>query len=268
MRRMGMAQRGLMKLITGLLGKADSAEETTEVELQEAGFEQTIIRLQQLVEERSFVEVRFPDRAQNTYQSLILKVDPQERVVVIDELFPAHGAFFISPGDEVEITSVRRGIPVRFNTWVKSISLDESDGFPAYRLALPDVVEADQRRKHFRVSVDPDAGVRLRIRTPEGDKLLCTVQDLSHNGIGFTCQGNLTDNLRENNLLRGSVLNIPGVADITCDVEVRSFEFRRQPYRHMMIGARLDGLSTSAEKQLEQFLVLIQRQQRRDTSRS
>ena len=48
-----------------------------------ASFEQTVIRLQQMVEERSFVEVRFPGRADNTYQSLILKVDPLERYVLI-----------------------------------------------------------------------------------------------------------------------------------------------------------------------------------------
>ena len=262
-----MALTGLKKLIAGWLSTEPPAEEPAKIEASESSFEQTVIRLMQMVEERRFVDVRFPGRADNTYQSLILRVDPLERYVLIDELFPAHGAFFIAPGDEVEITSVRKGIPVRFSTWVKSISIDEQDGIPAYRLALPDAVEAKQRRKNFRVPVDPDAGVRLRIRGPEGNKLLCTVHDLSHNGIGFSCQGNLSDRFRENSMLRACVLNIPGVADIACDVEVRSFEFHRQPYRHTTAGARLEGLSTSAEKQLEQFLVLIQRQQRRDSSK-
>ena len=107
------------------------------------------------------------------------EVDPLERYVLIDELFPTHGAFFVSPGDEVEITSIRRGIPVRFSTWVKSISITEQDGIRLIRLALPDAVEAKQRRRNFRVPVDADAGVRLRIRGPEGNKLLCTVLNMS-----------------------------------------------------------------------------------------
>lgn len=264
---MAEAALKLKKLFSGLLRRKPAAEPELAAELPQSSFEQVVIRLQQLVEERAFVDVRFPGRASNTYQSLILKVDPLERYVLIDELFPAHGAFFISPGDEVEVTSLRRGIPVRFSTWVKAISIDEADGIPAYRLALPDAVEAKQRRTHFRVSLDPDAGVKLKIRGPEGTKMLCTVQDLSHGGIGFTCQGNLSDRLRENNQLRDCQMSIPGAQDIVCNLEVRTFEFRRQPYRHTVIGARFDTLSPSAEKQLEQFLVLIQRQQRRESQR-
>jgi c-di-GMP-binding flagellar brake protein YcgR len=45
---------------------------------------------------------------------------------------------------------------------------------------------------------------------------------------------------------------------------VRTFEFRRQPYRHTVIGARFEALAATAEKQLEQYLVLLQRQQRRE----
>ena len=265
-----MAEGALKKLFAGLLRKsrgADAGEPESAEDVPQSSFEQVVIRLQQLVEERSFVDVRFPGRAANTYQSLILKVDPLERFLLIDELFPSHGAFFISPGDEVEITSVRRGIPVRFTTWVKSISIDEADGIPAYRLALPDAVEAKQRRTHFRVSVDPEAGVRLRIRGPESSKVLCTVTDLSHGGVGFSTQGNLSDRLRENNKLNGCLLSVPGASEIQCDLEVRSFEFRRQPYRHTVIGARYDKLTPSAEKQLEQYLVLIQRQQRRESQR-
>lgn len=262
-----MAERKLKKLFSGLLGRPKTEEAAPGEPEPRASLEQTVIRLQQMVEERSFVDVRFPDRADRVYQSLILRVDPVERYVLIDELFPAHGAFFVSPGDEVEITSVRRGIPVRFHTWVKSISIDEADGLPAYRLALPDAVEAKQRRSHYRIAIDPDSGVRLRIRSPEGGRVLCTVLNLSQTGIGFSCQGNLADRLRQGALLRNCGLTIPGAPEILCDLEARSFEFRKQPHRHTVVGARIDALGASAAKQLEQFLVLTQRQQRRESVR-
>lgn len=257
----------LKKLFGGWLRRAAPDASESVDEAPQSNVEQVVIRLQQLVEERSFVDVRFPGRMSNTYQSLILKVDPAEGYVLIDELFPAHGAFVISPGDEVEITSVRRGIPVRFSSWVKSISIDEADGIPAYRLALPEAVEAKQRRRFFRVGVTEDAGLRLRIPGPEGARLACTVQDLSHGGIGFSCPGNLGEMLRENNRLRDCRLGIPGIADIACDLEVRAFEFRRQPSRHTLVGARFDGVAPPAQKQLEQYLVMVQRQQRRENQR-
>ena len=263
-----MTVGGLRKLFSGLLGRHKPEEAAPQDPELRASFEHTVIRLQQMVEERSFVDVRFPGRADSVYQSLILKVDPHERYVLIDELFPAHGQYFISPGDEVEITSVRRGMPVRFQSWVKSISIDEYDGLPAYRLALPDAVEAKQRRTHFRLALDADSGVRLRIRAPDGERLLCTVHSLSQSGLGFSCQGNIADRLRHHPQLRNCLLTIPGLADSSCDLESRSFEFRKQPHRHTVVGARIDNLAASTAKQLEQYLLLTQRQQRRASRRS
>lgn len=256
-----MAAGPLKRMLSGWRKRPEEADAAPapERESAQASFEQTVIRLQQLVEERSFVDVRFPGRADITYQSLILKIDPLERYLLIDELFPAHGAFFVTVGEEVEITSVRRGIPVRFNTWIKAISLDEADGYPAYRLALPDSVEAKQRRMSFRIAVDPEAGLKLRIRGPDGGRLLCTVQDLSVGGLGFTCQGNIGDMLRGNNQLKGSLLTLPDMPDINCDLEARKFEFRRAPYRHTIVGARFDGLSVAGQRQVEQCITTLQR---------
>ncbi len=263
-----MAERGLKKILAGLFSRQPPVPTIEEAPDPRASLEQTVIRLQQLVEERCFVDVRFPDRADNVYQSLILKVDPAEGYVLIDELFPAHGQFFISPGDEVEITSVRRGVPVRFATWVRAISIDEADGLPAYRLALPDAVEAKQRRAHFRLTLDADSGVRLRLRGPEGDRLLCTVLNLSQAGLSFECPGNVTEWLRQHTRLRQCMLTIPGLPEFPCDLEARSFEFRRRPSRHTIVGARIESLAPVAARQLEQFLVIAQRQQRRETARA
>jgi c-di-GMP-binding flagellar brake protein YcgR len=93
------------------------------------------------------------------------------------------------------------------------------------------------------------------------------VLNLSQTGLGFSCQGNLTDALRQGPLLRNCVLTIPGQPEIACDLEARSFEFRKQPHRHTVVGARIDNLAPAAAKQLEQYLVLTQRQQRRETVR-
>jgi len=260
-----MADGALKRMLSGLRKRPGPAAISPDAERNnaQASFEQVVIRLQQLVEERSFVDVRFPGRSDTTYQSLILKIDPIERYLLIDELFPAHGAFFVTPGEEVEVTSICRGIPVRFNSWVKAISLDEADGYPAYRLALPDTVEAKQRRMSFRISVDPEAKLKLRIRGPDGGRLLCTVQDLSMGGLGFTCQGNLGDMLRSNNLLKSNLLSLPELPDISCDLEVRKFEFRKAPYRHTLVGGRFDGLSVQGQRQVEQFMLTLQRQAQR-----
>ncbi|MFZ1295465.1 MAG: hypothetical protein WAR81_14760, partial [Pseudomonadales bacterium] len=94
------------------------------------------------------------------------------------------------------------------------------------------------------------------------------VLNMSLAGACFSCQGNLSEHLRTTPVLRNCTLSIPGVGDIGCDLEVRSFEFRRQPYRYTVVGVLLDGLNSGASKLLEQYLVMVQRQQRRETTRS
>ena len=43
---------------------------------------------------------------------------------------------------------------------------------------------------------------------------------------------------------------------------------RDRPYRYTVVGVLLDGLNSGASKLLEQYLVMVQRQQRRETTRS
>ena len=70
-----MAEGALKRLLAGLRKRSEPAAEPepSRAEQQQSSFEQVVIRLQQLVEERSFVDVRFPGRSDTTYQSLILK---------------------------------------------------------------------------------------------------------------------------------------------------------------------------------------------------
>lgn len=227
--------------------------------------EETITRLQRLVEDRSFVEVRFPIKSNHAFQSLVLKVDPVERYLLIDELFPVSNNIIVDAGDVVEITSQSKGMPVKFRTTIESVNIMDADGMPAYRLALPGTVKAEQRRRNFRVALEAESsGVRLRIRNPDGSKYLCSVLNLSHGGVGFSCQGNLSERLRTNSNLNDCLLSLPDNPAVKLDLEVRSFEYRRHPYRHTLVGSRIARIEPGDERAIDQFLIGLQRQLRRD----
>jgi hypothetical protein len=134
-----MPEMSMRKLFRNLLGK-QQADETSESGIDT--LQETLLRLQQLVETRTFVDVKFPLKSHHNFQSLILKVNPSERYLLIDELFPTSRALMVSSGDLVEITSRSRGMPVKFKTTVQSVGIDDVDGMPAYRLALPGAVQA------------------------------------------------------------------------------------------------------------------------------
>jgi len=65
-----MAEGAIRRLLSGLRKRPDAqdAASTSDREPAQASFEQVVIRLQQLVEERSFVDVRFPGRSDTTYK--------------------------------------------------------------------------------------------------------------------------------------------------------------------------------------------------------
>jgi len=227
---------------------------------------ETVLRLQQLALDHTFVDVRFPERAGNSYQSLILNVNPDEGYLLIDEFFPSSDNILVSPGDEVEITSQRKGMPVSFSTVVQSICIDDGDGMPAYRLEIPDSVEARQRRRHFRVQVEPDAGIKVRIPNDDNTTLLCTVHNLSYSGIGFSTGGNIAQQLETQRIFSNALLTLPSEVTIQCKIEVMSYEFKRMPYRHTLIGGKFSAISSSNQKKLDQYLATMQRIQRKHTS--
>jgi c-di-GMP-binding flagellar brake protein YcgR len=258
-----MSNEPVWTRLKSLLGKPEQPEAPTEEQTNAAEAE-TLLRLQQLAQARTFVDVRFPERTNQSYQSLILKVNAEEKYLLIDEFFPGSENALVSPGDEVEITSQRKGMPVRFGTIVQSICLEEEDGMPAYKLKIPDNIEANQRRRHFRVQIDPESGIKVRIPDNEGTTgLLCTVYDLSHAGIGFSAGGNITGILQESPILIGAKLNLPDGTPIECDIEVKSFDFRRHPYRHTTVGGKLSGIPATMQKKLDQYLASMQRLQRK-----
>jgi hypothetical protein len=55
--------------------------------------------------------------------------------LLIDEFFPMHADIVIIPGENIEIMSTGKGLPIRFVSVVGSIEM--LDGSPAYRIALP-----------------------------------------------------------------------------------------------------------------------------------
>ena len=217
---------------------------------------QTVLRLRELSRDHTFVEVRFPELSGSSYQSLILEVDPQSRSVLIDELFPADGQS-VMPGEPVEIVSQNKGMPMRFSSEI--MALEMVDGVPAYRIDLPQKVQANQRRKFFRVMVPDEMEISARVDI--GDQTpLCKINNLSSSGISLKVNRDVTPHLKANRTIEGLRIQLPDHDVVNCDLEVRSYEYRKLPTRHTLIGGRLLRVSGSAQKKLDKILAQLQRE--------
>lgn len=219
---------------------------------------ETLIRLQELCAKHTFVNVNFTDRINCSFQSLILRVEPKNQSMLIDEFFPLQPDMAIMPGESIEITSIGKGLPIKFSSSIGAIEM--LDGSPAYRIALPSKVKANQRRDFFRINVDRDMETRLRINLAGGDIAYCDIINLSSSGIGFRVDKNLSEQLSANRLLKNATLTLPDHGVISCDLEVKSYEYRKPPHRCTVVGARFLAMPRTSQKQLDKLMITLQRE--------
>ena len=225
---------------------------------------ETLMRLQELCLKHTFVNVRFVNRIDCSFQSLILKVDPDSQSLLIDEFFPMHADIAIIPGENIEIMSTGKGLPIRLVSVVGSIEM--LDGSPAYRIALPKKIKANQRREYFRVAVHNDMNTRLRINLSGGDMAMCRIINLSSSGVSFSVDKNISERLASNRNLKDAKFTLPDGDMLSCNLEVKSYEYRKPPYRCTVIGARFDNLPRPSQKQLDKLIFTLQRLSRRTAS--
>jgi c-di-GMP-binding flagellar brake protein YcgR len=217
---------------------------------------ETLVRLKELSRAHTFVEVRFPERDNISYQSLILDVNGPQRYIQIDELFPAVGKAAM-PGEPVEIISHGKGQPLHFESEV--IALEMADGVPAYRVALPSSLSVNQRRQYFRVDVPEDVDITVRVDLSPQLSPLCKVNNLSSSGINLRINRDVTQYLRASRVIEGIRIHLPDRDVINCDLEVRSYEYRKSPTRQTIVGGRLLSVSTASQKKLDKLLASMQR---------
>lgn len=223
-----------------------------------------LMRLNELCEKHTFVDVRFLGQEDVAYQSLIIDVDAKSQSLLIDELYPLERGKTISVGEEIDITSRGRGLPITFVSSI--IALEIYRGSPAYRVALPAAISANQRRGFFRIDVNRDMGLRLHIPLQGGGLGLCTIKNISSAGVGFKIDKNISEQIRSSRMLIGARLTLPDNVAMSCDLEVRSYDFKRAPDRYTLIGAKLENLSPGEKKLFDKCLLKLQRDAKRSNS--
>ncbi len=221
---------------------------------------ETLVRLYELCAKHVFVDVRFLNRDGVSYQSLIIDVDAQRRTLLIDELYPLDKSTRVVTGEEVEITSVGKGLPVKFTSTIAALELYE--GAPAYRLTLPTKVKSDQRREFFRIPVTREMDIRLHIPVEE-TLVFSTVLNISSTGIGFRIDRNISDQVRSSRVISGVKITLPENVAIYCDLEVRSYDYKKSPDRYTLVGAKFLNFSPAEHKIFDKFLLKLQREMKR-----
>jgi c-di-GMP-binding flagellar brake protein YcgR len=248
---MALLKKILVRL--GLKSAADSSDKSDNYS-----------QLEVLQRRHSFIEVKFP-RAEQSFQSMILELHPDDSYLLIDELYPVDNRQELIEGDAAEISAQAPGVKVSF--YSQLLARETIDGTPAYRMELPEEIGSSLRRRAFRIYVEREIGLAIDVRDPDGQSLEAHIVNLSSDGIKLSLHGNISKLLEKNRVLEQCVIKLPNQIDIDCSIEVRNVYVIRSPTLRTLVGATMVVPMPSHRTKLGQYLAAVQRKQRRREAR-
>ncbi len=204
-----------------------------------------------LRDKRSLLEVSVPKNSE-TFQTIILDVNFDDRYITIDEFFPTPPPGLLKMGSNIELKHRRDGSVLKFRSQL--LAKSNSSGVPYYAISMPLAIIKGQRRSVQRVDIPKDSGIKVTCQSPKRTSWFATVKNLSIDGIKLNIAGNLTDELYRNIVLGNCEIELPTESRIRCQLEVKNFHYDRSPYKHTTIGARLVNISPVMQEEINQFL--------------
>lgn len=215
---------------------------------------QVYLQLHQIQRRRGFVEVTIKGDDM-VYQSIILALDPEERSILIDELFPR--GFSGLPGQHISV-SIREpaGRRLQFNSEITSGYI--LDGAPVYVLAMPAALESDQRRAAYRLPISERVSIPSTFVTADDRQLNALLRNVSASGVCMEMPAQEPLGLRRDDALQHVAFDFAGI-NFDCRLQVKNIiaDERRQ---RLLIGGRFVDLPVEEQRLLEKSIMRIQRE--------
>lgn len=220
----------------------------------DSALNRTYLQLFQAQRKHYFLEVRV-DGDDVLYQSMILELDPDEKTILIDELFPA--GFVGLPGQRVHV-EIRQpgGRKIKFATTIlEQHSYDES---PIYVLAMPRTLEGDQRRDAYRLPLAGGVEICPQFVGPDQRNYLARLCNVSSSGIGMELDLDDPEHFHYNDSLSHVAFEFAGIT-FDCDMAVRNVAATGPEHKKVWIGAEFLNLPALEQRVLEKSIMRIQR---------
>lgn len=213
---------------------------------------QIVSILTRLRQERSLLTVSVAG-SNREFRSAVLSVDPHQRLVTIDELYPERGHELVATGTELAILSRVDGVETRFRLRVASVGID--DGVYYYTTALPEEVLYNQRRQFVRVPVRLALQRHCRLYDDERTVAI-QLTDLSAGGFGAYVLGG--HEVTRSETLRFEI-ELDGIEPLTGEAQILHAHHDKVRKR-LQFGARFMGLPPRERAHLERVVVALQRE--------
>jgi c-di-GMP-binding flagellar brake protein YcgR len=221
---------------------------------------QIIGLLRRLRDQRVLLSVSVPGHG-GVFNSLLLEIDPERKLIFLDELNPRTGHELVVQTRELRVHSQCQGVELGFTCQVE-VGQGQS-GISFYSAALPESINYLQRRGSFRVRVGLDLAVPLQMPIDANNVIEGELFDLSMGGLGATLDSAL-------HLERGQVLpcvvNLPKSDPLQLQIEIRFIRADdSKPVQR--IGASFRNLDPRQQNLLRRLVTQLEREMLRRKAR-
>lgn len=151
------------------------------------------------------------------YVSSLLEV--RHDVMLLDELNPADGHALLLAAGSLRVVARLNGASLHFAS--KVIDSGEQGGISFYRIAVPDTVNYRQRRRSFRVPIDPNLHVPVMLADGEC-RVNCNLHDISPDGVSILLDASVCQRIEKLKLFPSCTIMLPEHHPIHCSFEVRN----------------------------------------------
>lgn len=220
-----------------------------------------VFLLRQAIKSRELFSISF-SQGKGNMTTLLLDVSPERGTLIIDASGDAATNQKVVAGGRLHFSGVLRGVKLQFS--VIGSKVVDYQGGPALAVKIPELVNHFQNRDSFRVKSQVPTFCMLKRR--DGSRLRVPVDELSVGGLQLIL-GYDEDNFSVGQKLAGCELDMGGLGNLACQLEVRSIKqitSRFSGARAIGMGCRFVGLGKSDEARISRFVA----QQERKTSSS
>lgn len=216
--------------------------------------------LKNLQQRHEQLTVTFTDRT-HKFQSFIVKIDADARLLWIDEMIPRQGDRYAAEGESFRLDAWVDGVHLSWHCpSADKVSLEDA---PAYRAALPDELIYHQKRGAFRAPVRRSLNVGIGIAHAERSLLLIgNIMDISATGCKARVPGNCTHQLPPGEEFEHSYLTLPDSPRGTVSMEVRHAAYE-DAIDETHVGLRFKQPTAPMQRQIDRFVNYLQREARR-----
>lgn len=215
--------------------------------------------LERIQASRSMLSIRIPSIS-DTFNSMVLEIDPDDRWLMIDELHPEEGhAKFISQR-KLSVFGEFDGVDIRFDSTLLEVGMQSNIHF--YKIHLPKTLKYFQRRSAYRVRVLRATEIPVIIMVADGEYSKGALYNISSGGLGIKFTRSPPKAIDRGQLIPECEIRFPDGEKFICALEARHLMAIRNN-EQALLGARFLRLNTTQQRIINRFIASLERESRR-----